>query len=320
MQSSSLPWDELRLLLAVHRAGSFFAAGRALGLSTSTVARRLDALEATVGRMLVQRTSRGALLAPEARPLVAAAEAFERSLAVLGRDDVAPYAGIVRLSAPDGFGPAMAVAAARFQRRHPETQVEVGIESRFVDLAAREADLAVRGGRSSSLLLIEKPLGEVRTALYASAEYVARHLPSRTLRSGDFAAHSFVTFERAQNSRAVWLERHGAIRFVFRSDSNAARVRAAEEGAGLVELAVGTAADHPKLIRIATADPPPSLTFYLTMNRALRRMPRIRGLAAVIREVFREYLAAQAAAEARFGQPSRARARGKAQALRTRGV
>jgi molybdate transport repressor ModE-like protein len=298
MQVASLPWDEFRLLLAVHRSGSFFGASRELGVSTSTVARRIDALEAIVGRVLVRRTSRGAQLVPEAQPLVAAAEMFERSLAVVSRDDLSPYAGTVRLSAPEGFGPAMATAAARFQRLHPETQVELGIESRFVDLTAREADVAVRGGRSSSTVLIEKPLGEVRAALYASAEYLARHLPSRALKSGDYAAQSFVSFESTRNSRASWLEQRGATRFSFRSDSFEARVRAAEEGAGLVELAVGDAVNHPKLIRIAT-DPLPSLTFYLTMHRELRRMPRVRGLALAVEEVCREYLAAQADAEAR---------------------
>lgn len=299
MPVASLPWDEFRLLLAVHRSGSFLGASRELGVSTSTVARRIDALEAVVGRVLVHRTSRGAQLAPEAQPLAAAAAMFERSLAVASRDDLSPYAGVVRLSAPEGLGPAMATAAARFHRLHPETQVELRIESRFVDLAAREADIAVRGGRSSSKVLIEKPLGEVRAALYASAEYLARRLPSRALQSGDYAAQAFVSFESAQNSRAVWLEQRGATRFSFRSDSFEARVRAAEEGVGLVELAVGDAVNYPKLIRVAT-DPLPTLTFYLTMHRELRRIPRVRGLALAIAEVGREYLAAQADAEARF--------------------
>jgi len=46
-------WDDLRYLLAARRAGSLLHAGRALGVATSTVGRRLDALERRVGTRLV---------------------------------------------------------------------------------------------------------------------------------------------------------------------------------------------------------------------------------------------------------------------------
>lgn len=52
--------DDLRVLLAVHRHGSFLAVGRALGLSTSTASRRIDALETALGRPLVHRSATGA--------------------------------------------------------------------------------------------------------------------------------------------------------------------------------------------------------------------------------------------------------------------
>ncbi|HEY6881259.1 MAG TPA: LysR family transcriptional regulator, partial [Polyangiales bacterium] len=50
MESSSrVPWDDLRVLLALHRHRSLLAAGKALGISTSTAARRIDALQAALG-------------------------------------------------------------------------------------------------------------------------------------------------------------------------------------------------------------------------------------------------------------------------------
>ena len=52
-------WDDLRVLLALHRHHSFLAAGKALGLSTSTAARRIEALERSLGRPVVQRSSSG---------------------------------------------------------------------------------------------------------------------------------------------------------------------------------------------------------------------------------------------------------------------
>ncbi|HEY4222156.1 MAG TPA: LysR family transcriptional regulator, partial [Myxococcota bacterium] len=54
METSTMPvsWDDLRVLLAVQREKSLLAAGRSLGVSTSTVARRLDALEDALGKRL----------------------------------------------------------------------------------------------------------------------------------------------------------------------------------------------------------------------------------------------------------------------------
>jgi DNA-binding transcriptional LysR family regulator len=205
---------------------------------------------------------------------------------------------VVRVSVPDGFGAAVATAAARFRRQHPETQIELSVESRFVDLAAREADLGLRGARSSSPALIERPLGEVHVGLYASGRYLARRLPTGTLLARDFASQSFVTFEQG-GLRNAWLEARGATHFPFRSDSFDARRQAAVEGTGIVEMPLGLAAQHPALRRVQLEEGPPSLTFYLVMHRALRRVPRVRGVADAIGEVFGEYLKAQEAAKKR---------------------
>ena len=45
----AMDWDDVRVFLAVARKGSMRAAGRALGLSQPTIARRLAAFEATFG-------------------------------------------------------------------------------------------------------------------------------------------------------------------------------------------------------------------------------------------------------------------------------
>ncbi|MBX3217401.1 MAG: LysR family transcriptional regulator [Labilithrix sp.] len=66
MSTTPPSWDDLRLLLAVHRAKSFFGAGKELGLATSTVARRLEALESSLGRRLVHRGNSGSTIDADA--------------------------------------------------------------------------------------------------------------------------------------------------------------------------------------------------------------------------------------------------------------
>lgn len=308
MPIDQLPWDDLRCLLEVHRHGSFLGAGQALGLSTSTVARRIDALERTVGRTLVQRTTKGARLEADALPLVAPAEQFEATLRALARDRSnasSPYAGSVRVTVPDGFGPALATAAARVLRAHPEIQVEVVVESRFADLGAREADLAVRNGRSRSRVLTEKLLGEIRVGLYASPDYLRRRLPAKRLTPNEIADHDYVGLEIAtRHGAASWLTSRGAVRHPFTSTDVSARLRAAQEGLGLVALAIG--GDYGALERVAIEPTLPSLRFYLAMRTELRKLPRVRAVAEAITAVFAEHLARQAEAEGRAVSQRRA--------------
>ncbi|MBN8613802.1 MAG: LysR family transcriptional regulator [Deltaproteobacteria bacterium] len=318
MRIEQLPWDDLRYLLAVHRHGSFLGAAQSLGLSTSTISRRIDALERTLGHAVVQRTTKGARLEDEALALVATAEQFETTLRALARDPSdarSAHAGTVRVSVPDGFGPAMAVAAARVQRVHPETHVEVVVESRYADLAGREADLAVRNGRSSSRVLTERALGEIRVGLYASPDYLARHVPSRRLEADAITSLDFIGVDATPHGADGSLASRGARRHPFSATSVDARVQAAREGLGIVALGVGVG--YAGLERLVVDPPLPSLRFFLTMRHELRKVPRVRVVAAAIVEIFDEHLAAQDAEDTAFARASRLR-RASSRSPRTR--
>lgn len=296
-----MTWDDYRLLLELRRRGSFLAAGAQLGVSASTVLRRVKQLEAEVGRPFVHATARGVWLEPEALELAALAEQFELALAARARDaGASPFAGVVRVSVPDGFAPTIAEAALRFRRAHPETLVEILTEQRFVDLAAREADIGVRGARSSSPVLVEKALGTIATGLFASRTYLAQRLPSKSLADADFSAHDFLVHESAESPQSAsrWLVERGARRFPLRTSSFEARVHAARGGMGLVVVALGDAREQRGLVRVRLETPAPSLSFFLVMHQELRRAPRVRGLADEIERVAAEHPALQRGAGA----------------------
>ncbi len=98
-----------------------------------------------------------------------------------------------------------------------------------------------------------------------------------------------------------------------------ARIRAAQEGLGLVALAIG--GGYPGLERVAIEPALPSLRFYLAMRHDLRKVPRVRVVAAAITDVFAEHLTLQDAEDARFDRttPTAPRVRsGSSRAPRTR--
>nr|WP_242589352.1 LysR substrate-binding domain-containing protein [Corallococcus macrosporus] len=143
-------------------------------------------------------------------------------------------------------------------------------------------------------------MGDVVSGLYASEDYLQRFLPKRFLGADDYREQDFVVEDETPRGKgpSQWLIQRGATRFPFRSNSHEARLHAAKGGMGLVLLGVGAEKAHPELSRVRLETPLPSLRFYLTMHKDLRKVPRIRAFAATFEAVFAEYLAAQAEAEA----------------------
>lgn len=292
MKSATPTWDDLRVLLALHRHRSFLAAGRALGISTSTAARRVQALEAALGRTLVHRSSSGTAVEPDAVELVSLAEQLEHGLEAIRRDENdpgSPLAGSVRVSVGDGFVRPMTQVLSEVRRRHPEIHVELVSESRLSNLARREADLGIRTARSPSSVLVDRALGSLQFGLFASQSYVERRLRGARLRNGDYARHDFIGFEGAlrQLPQEQWLVARGATRFPFRSNSDAALLDATQRGQGIAMLAEPAAREQEGLIQLDVDGVPPRIPVFLAFHRELRKVPRIRAVIGAIESAFR---------------------------------
>lgn len=296
MQTDAPTWDDLRVLLALHRHRSFLAAGRELGVSTSTAARRIEALEAALGRTLVQRSSSGTAVEPDALDLVQLAEQLEHGLEAARRDEGSQrsvLAGTVRISAGEGFIRPVTQLLAELRRKHDELQFEVVSESRLADLSRREADIGIRKARSSSPVLIEKPVGKLRFALYASRSYVERRLRGGHLRADEFNRHDFVGHDGAMRKlpQEQWLVAHGAARFTFRSNSDYAMQAATERGQGICMMAEAQARDLEELVRLDVDLPLPTVPVFLVFHRDLSRVPRIRVVVGALEAALRRGLA-----------------------------
>lgn len=170
-------WDDLRFLLAVVESSTLTEAAKALGVTQTTVTRRLTALEEQLGVRLVSRTSHGVVVTDEGRTVAAAARdvqarltALDRSL--LGRDDA--LEGRLRVTTIDMVAHYDAPLFQSFLQRYPDIELEVftGLDNH--DLSRDEADVAIRWTHHPQEPLVGRRIGPVPYALYGSPELVER--------------------------------------------------------------------------------------------------------------------------------------------------
>lgn len=171
-------WDDLRLLLAVSRRGSFLQAGQLLGIAASTVSRRLTQLEGALGEPLVERGVEGCWLTPRGQSLVdvaLAAEAGLRRQTVTGMSELhTELSGTVVVSAGEGFSSCVLEAASRFTSVHPRCSVELLITADFHKIVRGAADIAVRTAHLGEPSLIYRPVGRLAYGVFADASYLKR--------------------------------------------------------------------------------------------------------------------------------------------------
>lgn len=180
-----MKFDGLIAFVATAEVGSISAASRRLGLAKSVVSERLTELERTLGARLIQRTTRklsltenGQAFLPRAQRILREAEEASAELAARsGR-----LAGPLRLSAPVSFGILhLAPALSRFLKEHPEIDVSLELDDRFVSAAAEGFDVVLRHGAVGDTRLIATQLAVSRRLLVASPAYLQEHGSPRSL-------------------------------------------------------------------------------------------------------------------------------------------
>lgn len=291
--STPLPtWDDLRVLLAVHRGKSFLAAGKALGVATSTVARRIETLEASIGRPIVHRGNGGTTLDADALGLIALAEQMDLGLDVLRRGAAAErLAGTVRVSASEGFVRPLVRILAGVRLKHPALALEIISEARLADLARREADIGLRIARSAATTLVERRVGRMALAVFGARAYIDRRVPGGRLARADAPHHDWIAFDRGLESLPSerWLREYGASRFALRGSSPSALEEAVVMGMGLGVMSE-THGRALGLVRVDTETTPPSVDVFLAYHRDTKRTPRIRVVVQALESELRRAL------------------------------
>jgi DNA-binding transcriptional LysR family regulator len=183
--------------------------------------------------------------------------------------------GTVRVTSGETFGACyLAPRLAAFGRRHPGLTLELVTGGAILDLARREADIAVRFFRSPHESLVVRRAAELAHALYASEEY----LTQRPLNdASELCEHPILTSTPGPGVvEAAWVERLTAgARPAFVSNLTVALVEAARAGAGLAVLPCYLGDREPTLRRVPMPDEPRE-PIWITVHRDLKETRRVR--------------------------------------------
>lgn len=167
----------LAMFAAVVEQGSFSAAARLLGLSPSAVSRTIDRIEVRLGVRLLLRSTRALSITAEgqaylqaARRILADLDDAEQQIA----DQGAPR-GRLRVSAALSHGRLCVVPLlGEFAALYPHILVDIALTDTLVDIAAGQADVAIRFGPLADSALTARKLGETRRVIVASPDYLSR--------------------------------------------------------------------------------------------------------------------------------------------------
>lgn len=286
-------WDDVRVFLAVARAGQILGAARRLQLNHATVSRRVAALEDALGATLFRRLTTGSELTPAGERFLAVAERMEADM-ITARSELAggdeAISGTVRVGAPDGFGVAfLASRLGALAAQHPDLRLQLVPVPRYFSLSRREADIAITTERPTEGRLVAQKLVDYSLGLFASRSYAqANGLPAS---QAELKAHRLVGYvpdlvfspslDYAQEFHPDWDA-------AFSISSALGQVEAVRSGAGIGILHAFIARALPELVSVEAVKPI-RRAYWLVYHESVRPLSRIQAAASFItRAVERE--------------------------------
>lgn len=273
--SDQVNWDDLRIFLAVARAGTLTAAGQRLGVDATTVARRLARLEASLGRSLFEATPTGHVLTAIGEQMQVHAQAMESAAIASGEGSVDSLhpGGIVRVSVSEGFGTwIVAPHLDGYRRDHPKAGIELVASTGFLNPSRREADVAIMLARPKRGPLVARKLTDYHLGLYgrrgaaapATVDELHRHPLVGYVPDLIYAPELHYLDEAAPGLKAT-----------LTSTSVNAQASIIRSGAGVGILPCFIGGSDPALVRLLPDAIDIRRSFWLVVHHDLRRVARV---------------------------------------------
>ena len=289
--ADTMDWDKLRVFHAVAEAGSFTHAGETLNLSQSAVSRQISALEEALQVPLFHRHARGLILTEQGEALNRTVREVFAKLAMteaLLTESKEKPAGRLKVTTTFGFGSHwLTPRLHRFLDLYPDVSMSLLLDDTDLDLAMREADVAIRMHPPRQPELVQRHLMDIEWQVCASPAYLKRHgVPQRP---EELDEHRLVLFGdyRPPVPDVNWLAEVGRRtnsprRPALEVNSTHGMALAILSGLGIGALPDFIAQETTGLVRVLSELKAPKVGVYFVYPEELRNSKRI--------AVFRDFL------------------------------
>ncbi len=289
-----MDWDKLRVFHAVAEAGSFTHAGETLNLSQSAVSRQISALEEALQVPLFHRHARGLILTEQGESLNRTVREVFAKLAMteaLLTESKEKPAGRLKVTTTVGFGSTwLAPRLQGFLDMYPDVTMTLLLDDADLDLAMREADVAIRMHAPKQPDLVQRHLMQIHWLVLAHPDYLAKH--GTPTRAEDLDDHKLILFGdyRPPVPDIDWLAEAGRRagqprRALLEVNSLHAMALAIRSGMGIGVLPDWMTDDIDGLTRLLPDLKAPKVDVYFVYPEELRNSKRV--------AVFRDFLLAR---------------------------
>ncbi len=285
-------WDDYRYFLAVANEGSLSAAARRLKVSQPTVSRRISQLEQRLSIRLFDQLPSGMQLTAPAREIVAIAEnlehnAIELRRRVAGRET--DLAGPISITATQSFTTYwLARRVAAFTQIYPEIEITCLADNQVLNLARREADVAIRFGQPTAAGLVGSKVGTVHCGIYGSKDYFEANGVPQSL--GELSEHKLIDtagpiarFEQSKDLKVLMRDATVSCR----TNCPFSYITLAQSGQGLIATTRYMTAQAPELMRVLAEDYDKTIDLWMLMHPDMKGCARVRVFMDFIRDELR---------------------------------
>ncbi|MCG7963438.1 MAG: LysR family transcriptional regulator [Candidatus Thiodiazotropha taylori] len=276
-----IDWSDIHQFLAIASAGSATQAAAKLGINHTTVYRRMAGLERKIGKKLFERSTSGWLITPLGEQILSYAESMAEDANTIERkilSDTQDLSGTLRITVGESCTDSILMPVIRqFTTRYPEVQLEIITSTDELDLAAREADIALRATDNPPENLVGKRIGSIAYAIYGNRDLV------RMMPSNPDQEVPCITWLGDSHTRPAWIKDHfPQIHKVYRATSTQTMLSMVRESIGIAKMSCMLCDPDPMLERIPMVSCESGPALWVLSHVDLRTTARVR--------IFRDFL------------------------------
>jgi len=277
-----LDWDGMQYFLEVVRAGSVSAAAETLGVNQTTVSRRIASLESYLGKDLFVRNGKRWVITAIGEQLASTAERMAEEANTIQRHvmaDSQDLSGLLRITVADVCTQGLMMPALNaFTEQYPEVDLEIIATLDELNLATREADVALRTTDEPPANLVGKCIGQLGYAIYGTKEIL-----QQVQMDPDSGSVPCITWIGDGHTRAPWIEKSfPRTKRVYRTGELGVMLQMTQQGMGMAQMPCVFCDKDPHLHRIPAPFVERGWGLWVLSHVDLRTTARVR--------IFRDFL------------------------------